>query len=323
MVNHTAVSFIIPHKGRETFLQQTLQSISTQDFELGHLEIILVTQNTTISEEVLSYSKQLTLKVFYRPESETISALRNFGVAQSSSDYLAFLDADVYLSSNWINSMIECLGQDKSRLLVSAIQKNSDSAPPLERIRTTLSNATIDQNVNFLPGRNLFLKRETFELVGGFPEHLITCEDYYFTDKVNQLGSLYYTSAAEYIHLGEDKSFWDMYKKEIWRGQSNLLSIKGRRISLNEIPSFIIPIVIPLCLVLGMFSIIVGGCLPGLSIILLGLLPFFAYIIRLYRLKNNTVGFSSIVKFYTLYFPARAIGTVVGIFKSLNATAPN
>jgi GT2 family glycosyltransferase len=214
--------------------------------------------------------------------------------------------------------MIEVLEQSDNRVIASAVQINGPDAPPLERIRTSLSNAATDQCVTFLPGRNLFLRRETFDRIGGFPEHLVTCEDYYFTDMASRVGKLYYTSDASYIHLGEDKAYSDMFSKEIWRGQSNLLSIKGRRIPLSEIPSFIVPI--GLLFLLIMFIIFMLSGYPVIAAIcaILFILPVSAYSIRLYRLCKDDVSFSNVLKFYLYYFPARAIGTIVGAFRTLN-----
>ena len=310
------VSFVIPHKGREDLLRKTLESISEQVFDLSLVEVLIITQNSEISAEITNSIAELDYTIHTRPVSNTISKLRNYGVEKSSGKYLAFLDADVYLSQNWINCMIECIEENPSRVLVSAAQINSVHAPPLERIRTALSNGTIDDNVKFLPGRNLFLSRCTFNQTGGFPEHLITCEDYYFTDMVGQQGHLYYTSRANYIHLGEDKDYKELYLKEIWRGQSNLLSLKGRKVPLREIPSFIVPIGIFVMLFFSLTSFLLGNNLSAVIALIFFLLPFLVYSIRLFRLLTDNISFWSIIKFYLYYFPARAIGTLAGIFKS-------
>ena len=235
------VSFVIPHKGREELLERTVASIVAQDYDLSELEITIVTQNTTLASDFQREKELVSINIVFRPDNETISALRNTGVEHSSGHYLAFLDADVVLSANWVKAMLSELEDNTGRVLVSAVQRCENNAPPLEKIRTALSNATIDSEVQFLPGRNLLLKKETFAKVGGFPEHLVTCEDYYFTDRVHELGQLYYSSEADYVHLGEDKNYKELFNKEIWRGQSNLQSVKGRRIPLSELPSFLVP----------------------------------------------------------------------------------
>lgn len=319
MTTNNLVSFIIPHKGRFEMLKETLRSISEQAYPLDKIEVIVVSQTPEIESTPLLDNNKLNLKTILLPESKTISALRNHGVTQAAGQHLAFLDADIFISPNWITCMLSHLHNGEERAIVSAMQICNPSAPPLEHIRTCLSNAELDTNVAFLPGRNLFLARHSFDKIGGFPEHLITCEDYFFTDKAAQLGNLYYTSDATYIHLGEDKVFSEMFKKETWRGQSNLQSIQGRRIPLREIPSFILPLGICLSLLAALVSLLFQAYPLALLFFLLGAGPLLAYSIRLHRLSKEVVNFSSIFKFYAVYFPARAIGTLAGLFKSIGA----
>lgn len=318
-MNKILISFIIPHKGREKFLKKTIDSIILQNIDLSQIEVIIVTQNDGVSSEILNFQKNLTLSVYARPVSDTISTLRNYGAKIARGEYLAFLDADVYLSTNWAQCMLSTLNKIKTRVITSAVQINSQNAPPLEKIRTALSNAVTDHNVDFLPGRNLFLSQETFLKIGGFPAHLITCEDYYFTDKANLLGDLYYTSEASYIHLGEDKDYKEMYKKEIWRGQSNLLSIKGRSIPLNEIPSFIMPIALLVLFLIMIISLATGEYIFAIISFFSMALPITVYSARLYFLVKDKVTFHDVLKFYLYYFPARAIGTIGGAFKTVTS----
>lgn len=309
-----SISFVIPHKGREEFLARTIQSIDGQQTNITH-RIIVVTQNPQLSEQTLS-TQNTPIEVIYVDERLTISALRNEGAKATDSSHLAFLDADIHLSANWIDAMLNELIRPDVKI-ASAVQIAGEEPTPLEQIRTALSNAMVDCAVGFLPGRNLLMLRSTFDAVGGFPEHLTTCEDYWFTDHVAKLGLLWYSRKATYIHLGEDKKLPEMFKKEIWRGQSNLQSLQGRSVPLSEWPSFVIP---PWIAVLALLSIVL--CLAGLTILgatalVLALLPFVAYVIRLYFLANATIPIRHIVGFYGYYFPARAWGSLVGAFTTL------
>ena len=298
-------------------LIQTVESVLAQDIDLNQIEIIIVTQNQYFDRSMLPMSGNATITVIEQPETDTISALRNTGASQSKADYLAFLDADIQLSSNWIHAMKSELAADNQRVLVSAIQRCEQNAPVLEKLRTVLSNATVDTDVAFLPGRNLFLKRETFEAVGRFPEHLVTCEDYYFTDKVHEIGKLYYSSKADYIHLGEDKIHSEMFNKEIWRGQSNLQSLKGRKISLRESASFAVPIWLLLFFLVALVSLLSAEIFYFFSAMAMIALPIALYALRLYKIGKGKLSLKDTFIFYSYYFPARVIGTVSGIFKSI------
>ena len=306
-------SFIIPHKGREEMLIETIKSIANLDSAKDTYEVILVSQNKSVSDAVSQFSQSLNLTVVHNDEQNTISHSRNMGAKVAQGEYFAFLDADIALASNWLDVMTNIIESRSNTLLVSAMQINSTNAPALEKIRTALSNAEVDTTVNFLPGRNLFLKRETFNAAGQFPEHLLTCEDYYFTDKVNDLGELFYTSKTTYVHIGEDKAFIPMYKKEIWRGQSNLASLKGRHIPLRELPSFVVPFAVSGGILCAITALMLSQLLWGSIFLVVALLPFLVYTVRLKKLTKKTVPFSYCALFYALYFPARAIGTLLGV----------
>jgi glycosyltransferase involved in cell wall biosynthesis len=311
------LSFIIPHKGRFEMLIETIESIINQQTSDHSFEVIVVSQTDEIKDCILTTSDKLQLKVFTRPVEDTISSSRNFGVEQAQGDYLAFLDADIYLSSNWVEQMFSELLGTPERIIVSAMQVCNADAPALEQIRTSLSNVEIDQDVAFLPGRNLFMSKASFKKIGGFPEHLVTCEDYYFTDQAAKLGKLYYTSLANYRHIGEDKEFSAMFKKEIWRGQSNIQSLAGRKIPLRELPSFFVPPAILFLLVAAVFCLLSGWPELAMVSLVFAMLPVVVYSSRLFILAQSKVQLIPILWFYMVYFPARAIGTFAGLFKTI------
>lgn len=308
------VSFIIPHKGRENLLELTIQSILDLDFDLKKIEIIVVTQNKTLECPNIAW-KTVHLKILSRLEHETISALRNTGIDYASGEYLAFLDADIQLSRNWLNAMFEELKAKPERVLISAIQQCDSNAGKIEKIRVLLNNTSADRTVEFLGGGNLFMNRKIFQKVGGFPEDLATCEDYYFTDKVNQLGEVYCTSKASFIHLGEDKNYHEMFRKEIWRGQSNLQSLRGRKIPFREIPSLLTPLWQTLFLLTIIFSFFGGEVIFTLLFLIMFCLPILLYTTRLYRIGKNSISFGDSLWFYCIYLAARTIGAAIGIFK--------
>lgn len=311
------ISFIIPHKGRFEMLQETIQSISQLSYDLSKLEIIVVSQTPEIQQQTLITDANFPVQICIRPDSDSISALRNYGVKQAQGEYIAFLDADIALAKNWATQIIQLLNEDLQRIILSGTQTCHDDSPIVEKIRTSLSNAAVDTNVDFLPGCNLFLRKESFDMIGGFPEHLLTCEDYYFTDQATKYGKLYRSSAATFIHLGEDKSYQAMFKKEMWRGQSNLQSLSGRSIPLSEWPSLITPLAIAAMCLLSLILVVLGQFQYAAVAFLVAVFPIFIYSWRLFLLAQKEIHFVPIFKFYTFYFPARAIGTVLGLFKSI------
>jgi len=304
---HT-VDFVIPHMGRPELLIATIDSILAQSAVESVSKIIVVTKNA----EPLHLPLHEKLHILYPKQIHSISEQRNIGVAFGSADYIAFLDADIALAPDWLACCLALIQEQPGRVLVSAMQRAPAEAAAIERLRTALSNTALDQPVQFLPGRNLLVTREMNTKVGGFPEHLQTCEDYYYTEQLSQLGEVFYSSSTSYVHLGEDRSLKQTFEKEIWRSEYNLKSISGRKIPLREWPSILLPFWLLACSILLVLGVFWQPTLIAPALFAL-LLPILAYSTRLFMQPLHKVSFAFIVVFYSVYFSARTLGTLAGM----------
>jgi glycosyltransferase involved in cell wall biosynthesis len=316
MSNQPSIAFVIPHRGRIELLKKTVASILAQSDSTCTLDItvVIVTQDNDLTLDFPGLPAGRTCRIVRREAGLTIAALRNAGVAESSSEYLAFIDADMELSPGWTAAMLVELEGDSRRIIVSACEKMPVDPTPIEKIRVLLNKRTGDTDVPFMTGRNLFLRRESFERIGPFPEHLATAEDYFFTGRASESGKLFCSTKAFVIHLGEDKKFGDMFVKEIWRSRSNYHSLQNRRIPLSEVPSLIAPLcaasVVPMVLCIGCFA------LPPVTLLIPAgffLLPVIAYALRCGRICGRQVAWIHILLFYLTYFAARGAGVFRGI----------
>jgi len=299
-----STSFIIPHKGRLDFLFQTVESITKLKGYGETTEIIVVTKEEELTLPEPLNSQVQVLKV---PDEVTISYQRNLGARNSKGNFLAFLDADVQLNENWLVRVSELLADDD--MIVSAIQISCDDAPITEDVRVALNHINKDKYLECLAGSNLFLRRADFDLHGGFPEEMETCEDVYFTGK---FAKNLLTSKSDFVHLGEDKSFSQLFKKEIWRAKSNLASVKGRKIQLLELPSLLFPLIAVFAPILTIILVLLGANVAAATILCLGFVPAIAYSLRL-KLKTEAVSIFNIFAFYVVYFFARGVGSLMGI----------
>lgn len=315
------VSFIIPHKGREEMLVQTLHSIYCQDFQRSELEVVIVTQNQELFVDLALEFDGMQISVVYNKPENTISNSRNIGAQMSKGTYLAFLDADVSLEENWTSNMLRAITQTPSVVLCAGTQVLPEQSTPIERIRTALASCTAGQVLVSAPGANLFISREIFMKTGGFPEQLKTCEDIFFTQKAGAFGEILHVKEAAFIHLGEDKAYIPMFKKEIWRGQSNLASLSGRRIPLREWPSFVVPFAVTLGILMAVIFFAVGAHTLAALLALCGLIPLTVYSLRLKRLTGRTTSLAACIGFYVMYFPARALGTSLGIMSTVSTSS--
>lgn len=310
--------FVVPHSGRDELLSRTLLSITEQVGYTGDIEVAVVSkQDTAAITAVLDRGAVRPIRHYFRQVDEllSIAAQRNLGVQLGDADHLAFIDADVQLAPDWLSSMQQELYAADDRVIVCAVQRCPAAATRLEQIRTDQINVHTDTTAAHLPGTNLFMRRLSFDRIGGFPEHLATCEDYYFTEQATAIGTLWRSTRSGFFHLGEDRHWLPMFRKEIWRGTSNLLSLRGRRIQWRELPSLVVPVWTLLALLAMVWLLVTGPGVAAAAAALALLTPALLYAIRLRRLSGSQVALPGLVLFYLVYFTARGIGFCQGLFR--------
>ncbi len=313
-MTETGVCFVIPHRGRDDLLNLTLTGIARLDDAGQSISVNVVSQSIDSNIEM---PEKLDGEIIPASEELTVASLRNIGAERSTSPYLAFVDADVELSTNWLTELLPRLQQDERVAMVACGQAPGANAGGVEKIRSALASAERDKVVSQIGGANMLVEREAFIEAGRFPEHLVTCEDTFFSQRIAMQGDIVVCSAAQFVHLGEDKTLGEMFRKEIWRAQSNLQSLVGRPVSVREWPSLFVPGWITLMAFTAVILAITGPGMMAALAALGALLPFVVYVTRLYIQSRGRIGLAPIVAFYACYFPARAWGTLIGAFKQL------
>lgn len=117
------VSVIIPNYNYGRFLSSAIESVIAQTY--SNIEIIVVNNGSTDdSLSILSrYSEKITI---VNQANLGQSGARNSGLLESKGDYIAFLDADDYWTSNKIEKQIRIL-RPETQLVYSGITKVSES----------------------------------------------------------------------------------------------------------------------------------------------------------------------------------------------------
>lgn len=326
--NVPLISFIVPHHGRDAMLVETIRSVATQTCRdtliRSALDVIVVTRNADLETSALAETLQasgtdlpvtdLPVKVICIEQDKSISYARNVGAAAATGQYLAFIDADIRLGSNWVDCMVPLLDQPEV-VLVSAIQVPDSDHKMNDVIRSAMSSANVGDTVQALPGANLLIRRSVFESSDRFPEHLQTCEDSVFTHSLLTKGKLILTDLCGFVHLGEDLTLASLFKKEIWRGKSNIDLLRGSKISLSELPSVIVPLGVLALVVLVLVMISMGSLRYASVFLVLAALPCVLYAVRLKLRSGTDLGFYKIVTFYLVYFAARGVGMLQRLFE--------
>ena len=100
------VSVIVPVYNVENYLRRCLDSIVCQTYK--NLEIILIDDGSTdksgkICDEYAKKDKRI--KVIHK-ENEGVAIARNDGISKTTGKYIAFIDSDDYVDTNYINFLI-------------------------------------------------------------------------------------------------------------------------------------------------------------------------------------------------------------------------
>ena len=173
-----------------------------------------------------------------------VGALRNRGCEKSSSDFIAFVDSDHEVTSDWLEKGLEILLQDES---IVAAGSHYLAPPDGTWVQTTWAIHRLRGpkrgDVDWLGAGNLFVRRDAFEKVGGFREDLIAAEDVDLCHRLRQLGGrIVCDKRIRNIHHGEPKTLIAFLRKEYWRGSSGVKAWISQGFPLRDLPSLLWPL---------------------------------------------------------------------------------
>ncbi|MDO8610555.1 MAG: glycosyltransferase family 2 protein [bacterium] len=105
-MDNTKVSIIIPTYNRKALLPRAINSLLNQTY--SNFEIIIVDDGSTDGTEavVKKLFKDDRIRYFLLKKNSGACNARNFGVDKTKCKYIAYLDSDNYLYSNWLNEMM-------------------------------------------------------------------------------------------------------------------------------------------------------------------------------------------------------------------------
>lgn len=258
------VSFVIPVRDDAVRLGRCLHSIRAGRYPQELVELVVVNNGSTDDSASVAAAQGATV---LSVRDGRLGALRNRGVAASTGDVIAFVDADHEIGPDWVSSAVDALADDP----VGAVGASCTAPQPgtwvqrlYDRLRRHVSG---QQVVDWLGSGNMAVTRQAFDAARGFDESLETCED---VDLCRKLRACGYTILADgrldNVHYGDPKTLRDVFLGELWRGRDNVrVSLRTPR-SWRTLASAAVPVLSLFILLVALAGLLsVTGVGSGVS----------------------------------------------------------
>jgi glycosyltransferase involved in cell wall biosynthesis len=237
----TKLSLVIPALNEEKFLPNLLRSLARQtkpDFEVV---VVDGSSKDNTVDTARSFQSHLPgLKVFVS-EKARLPLQRNLGARATDGDWLVFIDADSILLPYFIERIQWFIDTHEPMLFTSWFRPDSEVSG--DALFTLIANSFVEGSVYFqrpiAPGPLTIVRRDIFDMVGGYNEALTFGEDYEFTQRVAGRGiplqilreTLYEYSLRRVRRDGKFR-FMSLYAKASLR-------VLFTRKNLEHVPSYI------------------------------------------------------------------------------------
>jgi glycosyltransferase involved in cell wall biosynthesis len=175
------ITIVVPCKNEENYIAHLLMHLRQQS--IGDTRIIIADCSTDNTRKVIQTIKgELNVEII---EGGPVSIAKNKGARLVTTPYILFIDADVRFFKDTVIQdavdTIESKNLDLIGLKIKCYDRDSRA-----KIGFTIFN-TINQAMKyfspFAVGAFMLTRRDRFEEFGGFPENLLTSEDYFLSKK--------------------------------------------------------------------------------------------------------------------------------------------
>lgn len=218
------ISVIVPCYNVEKYIARCLDSLINQDIEESY-EIVVVNDGTNDNSAVIAqeyaYKYPEKVRVLHK-KNGGLSSARNYGIDNSDSEYLSFVDSDDYVSSDFLSTLYLLSKKDNADISMCGVVRTSNSNFKGKRFDTGFTkdfNAidfeTLIKKSSFAAWNKLY-KRELFKDLR-YPEG-INYEDYALTPRLFMISkSVSYThKVCLYYFVNQESIIGKMRGKVDW-----------------------------------------------------------------------------------------------------------
>jgi cellulose synthase/poly-beta-1,6-N-acetylglucosamine synthase-like glycosyltransferase len=255
------LSFVIPVRDSAAHLRRCLASIAAT--ATGVSVEVMVADNGS-GDDSVEVARAAGARILRLPR-KRVSHVRNLAALAARGELIAFVDADHELAPGWTAAAVDLM-RDPSVAAAGAQYRAPAPGTWVQRMYDRLRrHRPGTQDVDWLPGGNLVMRRSMFEQLGGFDSSLETCEDVDLCQRILAAGGRIVASDRLIsVHRGDPPTLRALFFGELWRGRDNLRVSLRAPLRLKAVPSVAFPLIYLmalLALLVGLFTFAFGGWL--------------------------------------------------------------
>lgn len=177
-------SVVIPARNAEKTIGRCIETALAQNYK-GKYEVIVVDNDS--KDATAEAIKKFPVKYLFCKK-KGAGAARNLGVKNAKGKTIAFLDSDRFPEKNWLEEAGKFFKKNKGNIAAGKIKLEQNTL-----VKKTLMEIKMDQKLFAETGFgltcNMFIKKKTFQKLGGFDERLaVTSEDLEFGERAFSIG---------------------------------------------------------------------------------------------------------------------------------------
>jgi len=184
------LSIIILALNEEKFLPSLLTSLTKQtnmDFEVVVVDGVSTDATVAVAQSFESKLPNLTVIV---SEKAGVSRQRNRGAQITTGDWLVFIDADSILLPYFVERINAFIQEQNPKFFTAWFRPESEVSS--DALLTLATNSFVEGGLifhrAFAPGGMTAVRRDIFDLAGGFNETISFGEDYELTRRIGDMG---------------------------------------------------------------------------------------------------------------------------------------
>lgn len=222
--NAFEISVVIPALNEEASIRQLLEDLLSQTLKPDEIVITdggSTDQTREIIEEFIAAGAPVKL---VRVAKSMPGRARNLAVAESRCQWIAFTDAGITLTPEWLEALKAKASEDSADVVYGTYEPIIDSfftqcaaiayvPPPFESDGGPVRPRSIV---------SALMRRQAWETVGGFPEHLRSAEDLLFMSQVEQSGFRIARTSRARVYWHMQPNFWRTFRRFVEYSRNNI-----------------------------------------------------------------------------------------------------